>query len=171
MNEHDFEARYLAPQLLSFRRTESGGVEMTFNGEVYPSVRFYLVYPLSAPAKLVSIRDALDENQREIGLIAEVEKLAPEARRLVEQELAWRYFMPRIQRILSIKEQGIRQFWQVETDRGVRSFIIKDPYEHVRQIAEGRLLITDTYECRYEIADATKLDKDSRQLLSRHIYF
>ncbi len=108
---------------------------------------------------------------REIGIIPDVTALAADVRQIVEEELAWRYFTPHIWRILPLKEEGIRQFWKVKTNRGTKQFTIKDPYEHVRQISEGRLLITDTYECRYEIADVMKLDRDSRELLSRHIYF
>lgn len=166
-----FEARYLKPQELRLCRKDSGVVEMTLGGETFASVRFYLVYPLAEAGRLVSVRDALDENQREIGIIPDVSSLAPDARKIVEEELAWRYFTPRILRILSLKEEGIRQFWKVETNRGEKEFTIKDPYEHVRQIGEGRLLITDTYECRYEIPDVAKLDKESIELLSRHIYF
>ena len=166
-----FEPNYLLPQAVKFRRLASGVVEMTLNDQIHPSIRIYMAYPLAEQGRLVSVRDALDENQREIGLIPDVNKLEPESRRIVDEELRWRYFTPRITRIVSLKEEGIRQFWEVETDRGKIEFTIKDPYEHVRQIAEGRLLITDTYECRYEIADVTKLDKESSELLSRHIYF
>jgi hypothetical protein len=166
-----FEANYLSPQQVRLRRTPRGTVEMTLGAERFPSVRFYLSYPLAEEGKLISVRDALDENQREIGIITDTSGLDPETRNIVEEELAWRYFTPRIQRIVSLREEGIRQLWEVETNRGKKQFTVKDPYEHVRQIADGRLLITDTYECRYEIPDVNQLDKESRELLSRHIYF
>jgi hypothetical protein len=166
-----FETNYLTPQTVRFCRTRSGMVEMTLGDKVFPSVRIYSAYPLAEPQKLLSVRDALDENEAEIGLIADASQLETSSRQIVEEELAQRYFTPVITHIRLLKEQGIRQSWEVETSRGPKKFTVKDPYEHVRQIGEGRLLITDIHECRYEIADVSKLDKPSRERLSRHIYF
>src|SRR5262245_24306279 len=101
-----FEANYLSPQQVRFSRSETGALAMSYDGKVHASVRIYMAYPLAEEGKLVSVRDALDENQREIGIIPDATQLEPESRRLIQEELAWRYFTPRISKIISLKEEG-----------------------------------------------------------------
>ena len=51
--------------------------------------------------QFISIRD---EEGEEIGLIRDLSELDPVSRKAVQEELNWRYFTPKIQRITSIKK-------------------------------------------------------------------
>ena len=82
----------------------------------------------------------------------------PESREAVEEALREYYLIPRIIRILDRDEKyGILK-WTVETDRGIRSFDIRNRQSDIKTIYGNRVLIKDSDDNRYEIPDWEKLD-------------
>lgn len=53
----------------------------------------------------------------------------------------------------------------MQTDRGRRQFVLQNPDENIRCVAEDRCLITDPDGSRYEIPSIAALDKRSSRLL------
>ncbi len=123
--------------------------------------RFIRSFPLTGPGKYVSVSD---DDGKEIGLIRNLKELDPESRRIVGEELEKAYFMPRITKILAVKELygGMTDF-SVETDRGYREFE-SHGRSAVRWINASRVVITDVDGNRYEIPDLADLDSRSRSL-------
>ena len=165
-----YEYHLLDPQALHFSYAPQGTVRLEIAGDrCYLSVEIARSFPLDEASHYLSVRNALDEERPEIGIIADAAALEPASRRVVEQELYRRYFVPRIQRITYLREEfGILNF-EVETDRGPREFSVRNPQENLRQVGEGRMLVIDIDGCRYEVPDLEALDKKSRAILRDYV--
>ena len=83
----------------------------------YPRVVLRSCFPVSDGKVFLSVRDATDGKQIEIGLIEDWSKLAPEDREAVTTELNLHYFVPKIQRINAITEELGFLYWSVDTDK------------------------------------------------------
>ena len=62
----------------------------------------------------------------------------------------------------------IKSEWEVETDRGVTTFLLGSD-EDVYPLKGGRALITDSHGIRYLIDDLASMDAHSRRLLERYL--
>lgn len=165
-----YELRLLEPQTLRFRYAPDGNVRLEIEGQCcYLSVDVHRAFPVDERGAYLSIRNALDEERAEIGMIQDATGLDAESRLVVEQELYRRYFVPQVERVTYLKEEfGVLNF-EAETDRGPREFSVRNPQENVREIAEDRLLVIDIDGCRYEIPDLKRLDKKSAAILRDYV--
>ena len=78
------------------------------------------------------------------------------------EELEKAYFMPKIKKILRIKElYGGMTWFAVETDRGYREFEIQSKTS-MRNLGLSRVIFTDVDGNKYEIPDITHLDARSK---------
>ena len=68
-----------------------------------------------------------------------------------------------VQRIESLREEATQSSWQVLTERGPRSFVIEQE-DHIRRLADGRHLLTDSHGMRYLLPVLEELDARSRKL-------
>jgi hypothetical protein len=123
-------------------------------------------FPLSRPERHFSVRDG---KNAEVGIVVDVKALQGENRRLVEEELARRYLVPVIRRVLRVKERFGTVDWEVETDRGVRTFTMRSIRENVHQPSPGRYLLTDVESNRYDVPDLSALDLASQAWLTRYL--
>jgi hypothetical protein len=94
--------------------------------------------------------------------------LPDELRALVEAELAQREFMPVITRIVGVASFATPSTWQVETDRGPASFVLKGE-EDIRRLTPPALLIADSHGIHFLIRDRSALDQHSRRILDRFL--
>ena len=76
--------------------------------------------------------------------------------------------MPRILRLVAVSTFATPSNWQVETDRGATSFVLKAE-EDIRRVDASRLVITDRHGIQYQIEDQQALDAISRKLLDRFL--
>ncbi len=120
-------------------------------------------FPVTSPDRYISL---LDEDGNEIGTVKRLKDLDPSSREVLSEELAKAYFVPRIKKVLVVKELygGVMEI-AVETDRGYREFEIRSR-ESVRFVGLSRLMITDVDGNKYEVSDIRDLDSRSRSLLS-----
>lgn len=126
---------------------------------IYRVVR---AFPLSSPHAYISL---LDDDGKEIGMIQNLSELDPSSMEVIGEELEKAYFIPRIKKILMLKELygGVTEF-SVETDRGFRDFEIRGR-DAIRLMGLSRVIITDVDGNKYEIPDNEVLDPRSRSLL------
>lgn len=129
------------------------------------TVRPALAFPLTAPVDFV----VLGDDEGEIGAIRKLEELDDASRRVLEAALEEAYFVPVITRVEAIQVEFRIPRWEVETDRGVRSFEISSMRSDIRQLGNGRILIRDADGNRYEIPDRHKLDAASRALVDAQL--
>ncbi len=150
----------LNPGSMSLQRDQKGRLVLKVGDEERLVLRVIRSFPLTSPNGFVSLWG----EDGEIGLIPNLEALDSSSRTVIGQELEKAYFMPKIRKILRVKELygGITEF-AVETDKGFREFEIQSKNQ-IRHVGVSRVLITDVDGNKYEIPDVTRLDSRSRSL-------
>lgn len=151
------------------------GENLTFidaDGTYYPRVTLRRCFPLSSQSTFIMVCAPGKENERgvEIGVLRAVDELEADSRGAVARELDLHYFVPVVKQIYSIREEFGFLYWSIESDRGKKDFIMRDSIiGSTRRISDGRWLIIDINQTRYEIRDFHALDKSSRDLLQRYL--
>jgi Domain of unknown function (DUF1854) len=128
----------------------------------YLQVKLAVAAPLSRPGKYVSLLNGKGE---EIRMLPDLEALDPTSRAVAERELQRRYLTSRIQRVVSLKQEFGVTYWEVDTERGRRDFVVRDLQENCVWLSESHLLLIDVDGSRFEIPDRRELDEHSRLLL------
>ena len=150
-------------------------VELKNEEKVYENVEVSPAFPLSQIGKYISLKKSKKSKKKseksngEIGMIENISKLDGESREALENILEKMYFMPRIIKILDVNEEYRYTRWEVETEKGFRSFQIKSRRRDIRPYDNGRVIFHDVDGNRYEITDYKKLDKNSLKLLRSEI--
>jgi Domain of unknown function (DUF1854) len=124
------------------------------------------IFPLSHPSGYLSIRDG---GGIEVGILRSSEQLDEHGRKLVEEELDRRYFLPVIRKITSVVERFGTVEWHVDTDRGKCRFTTRDLRDNVLRLGGGRYILPDVDDNRYEVTDTSRLDRASLVSLLRHL--
>lgn len=123
-------------------------------------------FPLTHPDQYLSVKD---DGGNEVGIIRSLAGLDSDSRRLVEEELKRRYFLPVIRQIHKVVERfGVLE-WHVDTEQGPYRFTTRDIRESVLRLGGDRYILSDVDENRYEIPDAARLDSKSAASLFRHL--
>ncbi|MCL2872308.1 MAG: DUF1854 domain-containing protein [Betaproteobacteria bacterium] len=145
----------------------------TRDGHVYENIVPVRAFPISAPEAGLAL---VDDEGHERAWIDSWEALATvvgsensdKARALIEAALTEREFMPSILQLHQVSTFATPSTWQVSTDRGETSFVLKGE-EDIRLLGASSLLVTDRDGVQYRIPDITALDKFSRRLLDRFL--
>lgn len=122
-------------------------------------------FPITAPQDGVAL---LDRGGRELAWIPRLEELPDGTRKLLEEELAGREFMPVILRVRQVSGFVTPCTWQVETDRGPATLLLKAE-EDIRRLAGSALLVVDGHGIQFLIRDSRALDAASRRILERFL--
>ncbi|WP_324778996.1 cyanophycin metabolism-associated DUF1854 family protein [Thiobacillus sedimenti] len=120
-------------------------------------------FPIAAPDEGIAL---VGGDGHELAWIERLANLPDATRRLVEEELASREFIPEIRRLRQVSTFALPSTWEVETDRGDTRFVLKGE-EDIRRLGATTLLIGDSHGVQYLVRDLTRLDKTSRRLLDR----
>lgn len=129
--------------------------------ERYGPVKAVRSLPLTRPDEFISLQD--DENQ-EIGMIPHLRELDAESRHAIEQDLELYYLKAQVLAIKNVENKNGLFSWEVVTNLGTRTIHIRDR-QHIRPLLDGRTILTDIHEAKYEVPPAEKLDDRSRQWL------
>ena len=132
------------------------------NDQSYLRVKLALAAPLSRPRQHVSLLNGKGE---EITLLPSLDALEPASREVAERELQRRYLTSRVQRLISLKQEFGVTYWEADTDRGVRDFVVRDLQENCVWLSDTHILLIDVDGSRFEIPDQRELDEHSRSLL------
>ena len=122
-------------------------------------------FPLSAPDEGLSLVGA---DGRECLWVDRVDDVPASARALLDAELAARDFAPVLLKLHAVSSFGVPSTWQVSTDRGTTSFVLKAE-EDIRRLEGGALLIASAHGVQFRIPDVQALDRASRRLLERFL--
>lgn len=134
-------------------------LRLTIEGDrSYLKVKVVRAAPLSHPTRYICLLDAKDE---EICMIDDLNPLNREMRALIEEELDRRYLTASIQRVNAVRNEYGTSYWDVQTDRGSREFVVQNVSENAQWLGDHRLLITDVDGNRFEIPHLNELDKKS----------
>lgn len=153
---------------MDFQLTRNAFGRLVFTGaggEVHEGVVPVHAFPIAAPTEGIALVTA---DGHELAWIDCLTDLPDESRILLEEELGSREFMPEIRGIRRVSSFATPSTWQVETDRGPTSFILKGE-DDIRRLAASTLLIADSNGIHFLIRDIQTLDPGSRKLLDRFL--
>ncbi len=147
------------------RNTFGRLVLTTAAGELHEGVAPVRAFPIAAPEQGIAL---VSSDGRELAWIEHLAELAAAARRLIEEELAAREFVPEIRQLRKVSSFATPSTWDVETDRGATSLVLKGE-EDIRRLGRATLLISDSHGVQFLIRDLSALDRHSRKLLDRFL--
>lgn len=161
-----FELRVFDPKRIRIFRV--GGVtRLTWENErSWTKVGMARAFPLSDPDHYIGF---LDGAGKDMGLIHDPSLLDPESRKVMEEELEKRYFVPLVERVLNVKEEYGTVYWTVETDRGEKEIIVRNLRDNLLELSSSRVIITDVDGNRFEFPDINKLDGKSMGIIMRNL--
>jgi hypothetical protein len=133
--------------------------------EVHEGVVPVRAFPIAAPESGMALVNA---DGRELAWFDRLSDLPAPMRTLLEEELANREFLPEIRQIKHVSTFAVPSTWEVETDRGMTTLVLKGE-EDIRRVAQSTLIITDTHGVQFLIRDMEALDKASRKILDRFL--
>jgi len=142
---------------------EDGTLRLTRpDGTVVEKVRLALAWPLRHRDRYIAV---LDEKGKEAFMACLLTDFAEESRDLVRGEIKRRYLETYILSVLGLRMERRVSYWEVETDRGRREFVVQGSETNPYYITDRRWQIIDVVGNRYEITDVTALDAASQLLL------
>ena len=154
--ETDFDLRRDAFGRLVLRDAE---------GREYVGVVAVRAFPIAAPDEGVSL---LDVDGHERAWVPQLSALDERRRTLLADALEQREFMPVLRQLKKVSSFATPSTWEVETDRGSTSFVLKGE-EDIRRLGPGLLIVNDAHGVQYLIRDLLNMDAHSRKLLDRFL--
>ncbi|MCC7083504.1 MAG: DUF1854 domain-containing protein [Pirellulales bacterium] len=140
-------------------------VLMAADGARHVGVEPVRAFPMTDPQRGLSL---VGPDGQELVWIDDPTRLSPQIRETLDHELAAREFAPQILRVLNVSLQVDPCEWEVETDRGTTSFVLRSE-EDVRRLDARRALVIDAHGIRYLIPNIQSLDRQSRRILERYL--
>lgn len=161
------ELNLLAAAETKLYRDEFGDLVLQFAAkEPERGIRVVRCFPISAGDRFIALRTRKNE---ELGIVADIDELDPTSRATLAEELALAYFRPQITAVYAITEEHHIPRWQVDTDRGPRTFEIRSSRRDIRVLSKGRVLIRDADGNHYEIPNYRQLEPASRALVADQV--
>jgi len=136
------------------------------DGRVHENVQPVRAFPLSAADAGIAL---LSAEGKEVFWAPRLAELPEAARRLFEEEFVQREFMPVIERIVAVTSYATPSTWQVATDRGATTLVLKSEDDIRRLPTPGALLVADSNGIHYLIRDRARLDPHSQRILKRFL--
>lgn len=157
----------LAPTLearkVRIAENPDGTLTLKAGARTWKKVRVRLGRPLYRPSEFAV---ALEDHKGESAMVVNLVTLDKKSRDLLEAHRLRHNLTTKILRVDSLHHQFGSSFWDVETEKGHRQFVIRGTTEHVRWLDDDRMLITDVQGNRFEIPSLNSLDRRSQNLIS-----
>lgn len=156
---------------LTFFRDDSGFISLEYNGEKYYNVRLTRLIPFYSATTYISVAYDNEEREfKEIGVIKDMKELPKEQYELLNEYLEYKYFMPEITKIYSIKDNSRGFiFVDIDTTAGRKTICIRDWYSNFRMLTEKYLYAMDVDGNKYCCPDIEKLDKKSMSIIEIYV--
>ena len=141
-------------------------VLVSADGTAHEGIVPVRAFGLTAPDYGIALMSA---EGKELQWIENLDTLPADIRSLVVAELAQREFIPEIRHIVSVSSYATPSTWQVVTDRGTTSLILKSEDDIRRLRAPGSLMVADSQGIHFLIRDRLALDAHSQKILKRFL--
>lgn len=146
--------------------TENDGIfvdaEFFYTKEKITGLEPRRLFPRSSLDRYIALMNSEGE---QIAVIRNIDNLMKESAEVLKKALEEYYMIPKILRFIKMTEKFKIWMWTAETDRGIITFEIRNHIASVKPLYDGRVLIKDANDNRYEIPDYRKLDKKSKKML------
>ena len=158
---------YIEGDEVRFTKKDMCSVDAEFyDGRKFENLEPRRLFPVSGLTRYITL---LDTEGKEQAIIRNIDSLMPESKKIIESCLREYYMIPKIKSLIDSSEKyGILK-WTVETDRGRCSFEIRNRHSDIKMLYDGRVLVRDSNDTRYEITDCKALDKRSMALLNAEL--
>lgn len=150
---------------LRFIKNNSGFLTLEHGQKTYEKVNLTRLIPFVSKTKYISVSyEDQEKNLKEIGVIEDINHLLKEQRKIVEEYLEFKYYMPEITKVYSIKDNNRGYiFVKVDTSSGKKTLSIRDWYSNFKMLSEKMLYVVDADGNKYYTPDIYQLDKKSLQ--------
>jgi hypothetical protein len=135
-------------------------------GKVIENIKPRRLFPLTGKTRHINF---IDNEGEEVFILDDMKDLNKESKQTLAAALDRYYVIPKIKRILSIKEEYHIFTWTVVTDKGTTSFDVKDPNVNIKSYGNGYIVVNDINDKRYEIQNYKALDPLSQRLLEEQL--
>ena len=160
-------ARFIeGPEAMIIRTGDTTVEFRIYGGETFEGLEPRRLFPMSGLTRYITL---LDEDLKEKAIIRDLEHLDSDSRSAVEACLNEYYLIPKITEVVSITEKFGVLTWNCMTDHGARSFRIRNRHSDIKRLYDGRVLVRDSNDNRYEIENVFALSKRSQALLSSEL--
>ena len=149
--------------LSGLERNSKGELVAHLEGADEPleNVKVARCFPWSLKDRYISIRNS---EGKEVVLLKTLDAVSADIRKLIEEELRDKVFIPRIKRITKYSDEFDVVSITAETDRGPVTFQMRSRRD-VRALSQTRAIFRDVDGNLYEVPDFNALDRSSQ----RHI--
>ena len=125
----------------------------------YDRVFLHRAFPHELLWEYISV---LDVDNKEIGLIYNIEDFDADTVSILKTELERKYYSPIISTIESVKERYGFSYWNVITSDGKKmTFTMQDTYRNITHMGDDTLLLLDVDGNRFTIKSVAALDRKS----------
>lgn len=134
--------------------------------EEYERVWLHRVFPFDLAEEFISVQT---KDGEEIGIIRRISDFDGDTAEILRAELCRKYFIPKIKRIITLRERRGFSYWKVETDIGEMELSLQDTYRSITKVGDDRVFISDISGNRCEIESLAALDAKSRKRLELYL--
>ena len=157
---------YLTPKDITFAKNGEFPMAETSDGAKHDRVWLHRVFPFELSEEFISVQT---KDSEEIGIIRRLSDFDGETADLLRRELERKYFIPKIKRILTLRERRGFSYWKVDTDIGEFELSLQDTYRSITKVSSDRIFITDISGNRCEIESLSALARKSRKKLDIYL--
>ncbi len=157
---------YLGADDIAFSKNGEFPSAKLSGGEEYQRVWLHRVFPFDLTDEFISVQT---KDNEEIGIIRRLSDFDAETQQILQSELERKYFVPKIKRIVTLKERRGFSYWKVECDIGEMEISLQDTYRSITRIGEDRAFVNDISGNRFEIESLSALDRKSRKKLEIYL--
>ncbi len=122
-------------------------------------------FPIESETEKIAL---VGQGGHELAWIETLNDLPEASRRLLQEELNSREFMPEIQRIVAVSGYATPCVWTLETNRGNTQLVLRSEQD-IRRISMSKLLISDSHGVHFLVRSIESLDRASRRFLDRFL--
>ncbi len=148
--------------MLEIFKLDSGFLSLVFEGNTFEKINLVRLFPYEYEYEYIAI---LGADNKEITMIRDLRDLDYSSRQIVAEHLRYKYYMPEITKVKSIREKMGFLYVNVETTSGAKEVCVADFVSNIRVISDKILSITDVEGNKYRINDFNQLDRLSRKKL------
>jgi hypothetical protein len=135
------------------------------DGQQHDHVMAVRSFPVAAPEEGIAL---VDVDGKELLWIPHLNLLADPVRTQILKAINQREFMPQILKLYGVSGFVAPSTWDIETNRGRTSLLLKGE-EDIRRLSASVLLVTDGHGVQFLIRDLAQMDRYSRKLLDRFL--
>lgn len=165
------EIGYLDIAKTTFFATPGGFLGLKYGEKEYKRVALRRALPIGKPGAFISVADA--EN-KEIGILSDIQELPDAQMKLVIGELDRRYYCPTVREIKSVKDKLGYVYMELSVEGDGRTYdkhcAIKDVNKNIRMLDDNRLILFDVDGNRYMVSSLSALDKKSLKRLEPYLF-